>query len=82
MNQDEGLKLFNQSRLEMSVFEYSYGYYFTRLTLWLIRYFSSSSINPLRPNSDLSQTSPCNIKGLSVSEVMRIENMITQGKFY
>ena len=37
------------------------------------RYF-----NPLRPNSDLSQTSHCNIKGLSVSEVMRIENKITQ----
>ena len=39
-------------------------------------------INPLRPNSDLSQTSHCNIKGLSVSEVKRIENMITQVKFY
>ena len=38
--------------------------------------------NPLRPNSDLSQTSHCNIKRLSVSEVMRIENMITQVKFY
>ena len=38
--------------------------------------------NPLRPNSDLSQTSHCNIKGLSVSEVMRIENMITQVQFY
>ena len=25
------------------------------------------AINPLRPNSDLSQTSHCNIKGLSVS---------------
>ena len=36
----------------------------------------------LNPNSDLSQTSHCNIKGLSVSEVMRIENMITQVKFY
>ena len=24
-------------------------------------------INPLRPNSDLSQTSHCNMKGLSVS---------------
>ena len=36
----------------------------------------------LRPNSDLSQTSHCNIKCLSVSEVMRIENMITQVKFY
>ena len=40
------------------------------------------ALNPLRPNSDLSQTSHCNIKGLSVGEVMRIENMITQVKFY
>ena len=39
-------------------------------------------INPLRPNNDLSQTSHCNIKGLSVSEVMRIESMITSVKFY
>ena len=39
------------------------------------------SINPLRPNNDLSQTSHCNIKSLSVSEVMRIEN-ITQVQFY
>ena len=39
-------------------------------------------VNPLRPNSDLSQTSHYNIKGLSVREVMRIENMITQVKFY
>ena len=39
-------------------------------------------INPLSPNSDLSQTSHCNIKGLSVREIMRIENMITQVKFY
>ena len=38
--------------------------------------------NPLRPNSDLSQTSHWSIKGLSVSEVMRIEKMITQVKFY
>ena len=41
-----------------------------------------SAFNPLRPNSDLSETSHCNIKGLSVREVMRIENMITQVKFY
>ena len=41
-----------------------------------------TSINPLRPNSDPSQTSHCNIKGLSVRQVMRIENMITQVKFY
>ena len=39
-------------------------------------------VNPLRPNSDLIQTSHCNIKGLSVREVMRVENMITQVKFY
>ena len=32
-------------------------------------------LNPVRPNNDLSQTSRCNIKGLSVSEVMRIENI-------
>ena len=37
--------------------------------------------NPLRTNSDLSQTSHYNIKGLLVREVMRIENMITQVKF-
>ena len=37
----------------------------------------TGGINPLRPNSDLCQTSHCNIKGLSVSEVMRIENRIT-----
>ena len=40
------------------------------------------AFNPLRPNNDLSQTSHCNIKGVSVSEVMRIENKITQVKFY
>ena len=38
--------------------------------------------NPLRPNNDVSQTSHYNIKGVSVSEVMRIENMITQVQFY
>ena len=35
-------------------------------------------INLLSPNSDRSQFSNCNIKGLSAKEVMRIENMITQ----
>ena len=40
------------------------------------------TLNPLRPNNDVSQTSHCNIKGVSVSEVMRIENMITQVQFY
>ena len=39
-------------------------------------------INPLRPNNDLSQTSHCNIKGVSVTEVMRIEDMITQVQVY
>ena len=39
-------------------------------------------VNPLRPNNDESQTSHCNNKGVSVSEVVRIENMITQVKFY
>ena len=37
-------------------------------------------LNPLRPNSDGSQISHCNIMDLSVSQVMRIENMITQVK--
>ena len=35
-------------------------------------------VNRLMPNSDLNQTSHCSIKGLSVSEVMRIDKMITQ----
>ena len=47
-----------------------------KTVLWLLY------INPLRPNSDLSQTSHCNIKSLSVIEVMRIANMITQVKSY
>ena len=38
-------------------------------------------LNPLSPNSDPSSISPCNIKGLSVREIMRIENRITQVKF-
>ena len=48
----------------------------------VIKAHTRSVINPLGPNNDLSQTSHCNIKGVSVSEVMRIENMITQVKFY
>ena len=39
-------------------------------------------VNPLRPNSDPNQTSHSIIMGLSGSEVMRIENMITEVKFY
>ena len=57
------------------------------LTLWSILIIYAILhvdifFNPLRPNSDLSQTSHRNIKGLSVSEVMGIKNMITRVKFY
>ena len=38
-------------------------------------------LNPLSPNSDLSQMSQCSIGGLVVREVMRIEDMITHVKF-
>ena len=38
-------------------------------------------INLSRANSDPSQTSHCNITGLSVREVMRIENRITKVEF-
>ena len=38
--------------------------------------------DPEDDNNDLSQTSHCNIKGVSVSEVMRIENRFTPVKFY
>ena len=62
-----------------NTFFFSYFFSFSRAGIWRLH---RSSFNPLRPNSDLSQTSHCNIKGLSVSEVMRIENMITQVKFY
>ena len=54
----------------------------TTLICWPSLKLDSCHVNPLRPNSDLSQTSHCNIKGLSVSEVKRIENMIPQMKFY
>ena len=33
--------------------------------------------NPLRPKTDLNEIYQFNIKGLSVSEIMRIENMIS-----
>ena len=49
---------------------------------WAFENRNGIVFNPLRPNSDLSQTSHCNIKGLSVSEVMRIDNMITQVKVH
>ena len=55
-----------------------------KIGLKLIYYYTKrcACLNPFRPNSDLSQTSHCNIKRLSVSQVMRIENMITQVQFY
>ena len=37
---------------------------------------SEEDFNPLNPKRDLNQISHCNIKGLSVREIMRIENMI------
>ena len=43
--------------------------------------FRAWAVNPLSPKGDLSQISHCSIKGLSVGEVMRIENMITSVKF-
>ena len=37
--------------------------------------------NPFSPNSDQHQISPYNINAYSIPEVMRIKDMITQGKF-
>ena len=41
----------------------------------------NENINPLSLNSDQHQISPCNINAHSTPEVMRIEDMITQGEF-
>ena len=38
-------------------------------------------INPISPNSDQHQISPCNINAYSTSEVMRIKDMIIPGEF-
>ena len=38
-------------------------------------------INPLSPDSDEHQISPCNINAYSTPEVMRIKDMVTQGEF-
>ena len=38
-------------------------------------------INPLNPNSDQHQISPCNINAYSTPEVIRIKDKITQGEF-
>ena len=37
--------------------------------------------NPLRPKSDLNEIYHCSVKGLSVIEIMRIENLISEVKF-
>ena len=52
-----------------------------RKSKYLTRY-NYGLVNPLRLDNGPSQTSHCNIKGVSVSEVMRIDNMITQLQFY
>ena len=39
------------------------------------------SLNPLSPNSDQHQISPCNINALLNRVVMRITDMITQDAF-
>ena len=38
-------------------------------------------INPVTPNSDQHQISPCNINAYSTNEAMRIKDMITQCEF-
>ena len=42
---------------------------------------NSYHINPLSPNSDQHQNSPCNINAYSTPEVMRMKDMITRGEF-
>ena len=69
---------FTVARRTRSLAHLTSGY---KLSSRMLRFEMVFSVNPLRPNSDLSQTSHCNIKGLSVRELMRIENMITQVKF-
>ena len=51
------------------------------LNLLSLRNYTSPKINPLSPNSDQHQISPCNINAYSTPEVMRIMDMNTQGEF-
>ena len=37
--------------------------------------------NPLSPNGDQRQISPCNINAYSTPKVMRMKDMITQSEF-
>ena len=38
----------------------------------------TNHVNPLSPNTDQHQISPCNVNAYSTPEVMRIKDMITQ----
>ena len=38
-------------------------------------------VNPLSPNIDQHQISPCNINAYTTPEVMRTKDMTTQGEF-
>ena len=73
--------LIKENEISTLIYPNRYGKEFICLMNFL-RARCSTLINPLRPNRDLNQTSHCHIKGLSFREVMRIENMITQVKFY
>ena len=59
----------------------SYGGKELEETLYISKRCLEINFNPFCPKSDLSQISHFGITGLSVREVMRIENMITQVKF-
>ena len=67
---------------KVNITRFHFGVPSDSVNLFVIVARERKAVNPLRPNSDQSQTSHCNITGLSVSEVMRIENMIIQVKFY
>ena len=76
------IKGINSSKDLVQIKNVQKGIIFLQSTGQSFQILTELSFNPLRPNNDLSQTSHCNIKGVSVSEVMRIENMITPVKFY
>ena len=46
-------------------------------TLRVVMKLPNTCLNPLSPNSDQHQISPCNINAYSTPEVMRIKDMIT-----
>ena len=55
----------------------------SNLEVWTQSVKSSTvmCLNPLSPNSDQYQISPCNINAYSTPEVMAIKDMIIQGEF-